>query len=213
MKIGVVSDVHCNVNGLVGALQGMGKVDAVLCAGDTVYGFRFSNQIIDLIRTRNIQMVMGNHDRDFLKIWHERKGSNGYISPENLDFLYEINWTMETEIGGRHIFMTHGSPFDPYLEYMFKHNPKFKRLGDLDVDICILGHTHEALVERVGNVLVVNPGSCGEARNPGAPYLTYAVIDTDTLEASIHRVHDIDQSRGLLDSGDELATGDVDTGV
>ena len=33
----------------------------------------------------------------------------------------------------------------------------------------ILGHTHYQMAERIGGVLVINPGSAGEARDPRNP--------------------------------------------
>ncbi|MCX6020686.1 MAG: metallophosphoesterase family protein [Chloroflexi bacterium] len=198
MKIGIISDVHCNVQGLQGALEGMEDCDEVFCAGDAVYGFRFSNDVIDLIRTRGVRMVMGNHDRDFLRVWKERGGSNGHINPENLEFLIDTPYQLQIELGGRRIWMTHGSPIEPYWEYVFHHNPKYKKFGELETDILLLGHTHEAHVERVGKVLICNPGSAGEMRDPTRPFLTYATIDLQSEEAKVHIVQEPDPSRGLF---------------
>ena len=43
MKLGIVADVHCNIEGLRAALDLMGPIDELICAGDAVYQFRFSN--------------------------------------------------------------------------------------------------------------------------------------------------------------------------
>lgn len=210
MKIGIISDIHCNLAGLQGALRSMGKVDVIFCAGDAVFGYRFSNEVIDIIRTLGMYMVMGNHDHDFLKVYQERNGSNGYISPKNMAFLERVPMFLEVTLGGKKIFMTHASPFEPFNDYLFRHNEKFKRLGELDADIVILGHTHIAVVERIGKVLVINPGSCGEARDPYRPYLTYALLDLETEEAKICTIDALDESRGLLAEADESGMGDVD---
>ena len=37
MLLGIVSDLHCNIQGLDKALELMGDVDQVLCLGDTIY--------------------------------------------------------------------------------------------------------------------------------------------------------------------------------
>ena len=52
MRIGIVSDIHCNHEALRVALERMGDVDELLCAGDSVYQFRFSNEVMALLRER-----------------------------------------------------------------------------------------------------------------------------------------------------------------
>jgi len=37
LKLGIVSDLHCNIDGLDRALETMGRVDALLCLGDSIY--------------------------------------------------------------------------------------------------------------------------------------------------------------------------------
>lgn len=199
MKIGILSDIHCNVRGLLRALEGMGQVDAIFCAGDAVYGYRFSNEVYDIIRERRMYMVMGNHDWDILRTHGDTWGANGKISPENLVFLKSLPRILEVNLNGKRILMTHGTPFEPNYEYVYRHSEKFQKLKEIPADIIILGHTHIVVVERVGHALVINPGSCGEARDPQYPFqLTYAVLDLETEEVQICAFDDPDQSRGAI---------------
>ena len=46
MKLGIVSDLHCNIDGLDRALETMGPIDALLCLGDGIFEYRFSNAVI-----------------------------------------------------------------------------------------------------------------------------------------------------------------------
>ena len=62
MRIGIVSDIHCNAAGLLAALKGMGDVDALICSGDTVYQYRFSNDVLVILRGAGAHLVLGNHD-------------------------------------------------------------------------------------------------------------------------------------------------------
>ena len=44
----------------------------------------------------------------------------------------------------------------------------------------LYGHTHMQVAERVGGVLVVNPGSAGDARDhANGRRLSFAVLDTE----------------------------------
>ena len=53
-------------------------------------------------------------------------------------------------------------------------------------DFVLYGHTHHQLVRRVGRVLVINPGSAGEARDSGnGRQLSCAVLDSETGEVVV----------------------------
>ena len=45
MRIGIVSDIHGNMAGLLRAVELMGEVDELLCLGDSIYDYRFSNDV------------------------------------------------------------------------------------------------------------------------------------------------------------------------
>lgn len=205
MKIGVISDIHCNAKGLLGALEGMADCDEVFCAGDAVYGFRWSNEVIELLRTRGVIMVMGNHDRDFMRVWHERGGSNGKIDPENLAFIERTPFQRKIEIGGQRILIAHGSPIEPYWDYVFHGSQRYRDFSQIDTDILLLGHTHVSYVDLSGKVLVCNPGSAGDSRDPLKPYPTYATIDLQSGEGIIHRILEPDLTRPTFNRFDREA--------
>ncbi|MEK6739155.1 MAG: metallophosphoesterase, partial [Planctomycetota bacterium] len=69
MRIGIVSDIHCNHEALRVALERMGGVDELLCAGDSVYQFRFSNEVMALLRERGARYILGNHEEVLLGKW------------------------------------------------------------------------------------------------------------------------------------------------
>ena len=53
--------------------------------------------------------------------------------------------------------------------------------ASLDARFVLYGHTHMQVARRVGDVLVVNPGSAGDARDhANGRRLSFAVLDTDT---------------------------------
>tara|TARA_B100000405_G_C16322077_1_gene276912 strand:- start:253 stop:468 length:216 start_codon:yes stop_codon:yes gene_type:complete len=61
-----------------------------------------------------------------------------------------------------------------------------ERFGEADADFVLFGHTHQQVIHRAGNVLVVNPGSAGDARDPdNGRQLSCAILDTETEKARI----------------------------
>ena len=64
---------------------------------------------------------------------------------------------------------------------------ELQRFDEADADIVLYGHTHQQLVRRIGRVLVINPGSAGDGRDPrNGRQLSCAVLDTATEEVAVH---------------------------
>lgn len=184
VKIGIVSDLHSNAVGLAAALDRMGPVDLLLCAGDMVEEFRFDNELIGLLRERDAHCVLGNHDQWFLHGWNKRGGIPG-ADPELVAWMEARPKQIELEVAGRLLLMTHASPCPPYDQYVYAHSPELKRLADVRADYIVLGHTHTQMARQVGEVLVVNPGSAGLAQDPkNGRQLSYAVLDAASGEVS-----------------------------
>ncbi|HYM15036.1 MAG TPA: metallophosphoesterase family protein [Dehalococcoidia bacterium] len=183
MRIGIIADVHCNDAALQIALGRMGEVDELLCAGDAVYQFRFSNEVMELLRERGARYILGNHEDVLLGKWGERARAADWVRRDELAYMAGQASRLEATVGGKKLLMVHGSPFEPHNEYIYPNSASLSRLGTLDADYVILGHTHYQMAERVGRVLVINPGSAGEARDArNAFQLSYAVLDTQTDE-------------------------------
>jgi len=59
----------------------------------------------------------------------------------------------------------HSTPWEPRGTYVHPESALLARFGEAEADIVLYGHTHQQLARRIGNVLVINPGSAGEARD------------------------------------------------
>jgi putative phosphoesterase len=186
MRIGIVSDVHCNHEGLRVALERMGGVDELLCAGDSVYQFRFSNEVMSLLRERGARYILGNNEDVLLGTWGERARSAEWVRADDLAYMAEQPYRLTTTLpGAKSLVMVHGSPWEPYNEYIYPNSPSLARLGEIESDYVVLGHTHYQMAERVGRTLVINPGSAGEARDARNHFrLSYAILDTETDEVT-----------------------------
>lgn len=181
VRIGIVSDLHCNAAGLALAIERMGAIDELWCAGDIVSQSRFSNEIIELLVAHDARCVQGNHDQMLLSAQGVRARSAPQVRSELVDYLAELPQHLEFDIAGTRVLMTHATPFAPHSEYVWAHSRELQRMAEVDADIVILGHTHQAMAVQVGSVLVVNPGSAGQPVNDGTgPALSCAVLDTVT---------------------------------
>jgi putative phosphoesterase len=185
MRIGILSDIHCNVAGLLLALDRMGPVDELLCAGDTIFEYRFSNEVVEILRERGARIVLGNHEQVFYGPHGARARGSASIRKDLLDYLAAQPLNIETVVGGKRLLMTHGSPLAPYDRYVFPGTPELAELETLDAGFVILGHTHHQMAERVARSLVINPGSAGDARDlRNGRRLSYAVLDTQSEDVT-----------------------------
>ena len=211
MKVGIIADVHCNDAALRIALDRMGQVDELLCAGDAVYQFRFSNEVVEMLRERGARYIVGNHEQVLLGKWGERARRADWVRQDAVTYMAEQPSHMTTTIGGKTLVMVHGSPFEPHNEYIYPNSPSLSRLATIDADYIVLGHTHYQMAEQVGRALVINPGSAGEARDPRNAFrLSYAVLDTASGEVTFDDFQDptraaVDPS--IIPGGGERTSG------
>lgn len=179
MRVGIVSDIHCNLPGLERALELMGDIDALFCAGDVVYQYRWSNEVVELLRDLNAYVVKGNHEEVLFGPAGERLRSHPSVRRDLLEWLDSQPYRLRVTVDGKDVVMTHGSPWPPFDEYHYPHESIWSRAAELDCDVLIVGHTHFQMCKRFGRVLVINPGSAGEPRDPRNGFqLSCAVWDT-----------------------------------
>lgn len=194
MRIGIVSDIHANADGLATAFERMGDVDELLCAGDMVEEFRFSNEVLQMLRDRNARCVLGNHDIGLLSPHGVRARSAEHVDQALVRWLEAQPKSIEMTVGGKHLLMTHASPLDPHTQYVFPHSPELKKMRHIEADYIILGHTHAQMAHRTGRALVINPGSAGQARDhSNGKQLSYAVLDTSTDEVFFDNYQPVNQ--------------------
>jgi putative phosphoesterase len=185
-RIGLLSDIHCNLAAVDVALAALDDCDELLCAGDLMYQYRFSGDVLARLKQRGVHSILGNHDKIVLYHPNHPLRASPTVDPEWLAYLGGLPNTLVLDSGGIRIRMFHGSPWDDELgqitPYIYPQSHEHLRsLGEIDADVIVLGHTHIPFVHQTERALVVNPGSCSEPRDgSGTPMC--AVLDTSSLE-------------------------------
>jgi putative phosphoesterase len=193
LKIGIVSDVHCNAAGLLRALDILRDADELICLGDSIYEYRFSNDVIRLLRDRGAHTILGNHEEGFLGPQGSRARQAEWIDPSLLKWLAERSKRLQLTIGGKKLLVVHSTPWEPRGAYVYPHSSLLARFGEADADFVLYGHTHHQLTRRIGTVLVINPGSTGEARDSSNQrQLSCAILDTVTEEVLVSNFPEIE---------------------
>lgn len=186
MKLGIVSDIHGNLPGLQAALAAMGAVDDLLCLGDSISQHRFSNEVVGLLRNLGARMILGNHEELFLSEVGTRAREQDQVDQDLVAFLADQPLRRTLTYDGKTILMIHSTPWEPRGEYIYPHNEKLGQFAEAGADFVLYGHTHAEVVRRIGEVVIVNPGSAGESRyTPGGWRLSCALLDTATDEVRL----------------------------
>jgi putative phosphoesterase len=186
VKVGIVSDIHCNAAGLCRALELMGDIDALFCLGDSIYEYRFSNAVVRLLIEHRAEVINGNHEECFFGPQGERARARAGIDRRLAGWLADRPHRRELTIGGKRLLLVHSTPWEPRGQYVYPHSAELARFGEAEADIVLYGHTHHQVVQRFGRVLVINPGSAGDARdNRNGGQLSCAVLDTQSEEVEL----------------------------
>ena len=186
MRVGIISDIHANVQGLRLALDAMGDIDELLCLGDSIFEYQFSNDVIGLLRDRQAHVIQGNHEEVFLSEAGRRARERPGIDAALLGWLADQPHRRTVELGGRRILMVHSTPWEPRGGYVYPHSAHLERFAEADADFVLYGHTHAQVVRQIGRVTIVNPGSAGDARDSNnGRQLSCAVLETATGEVTV----------------------------
>ena len=92
----------------------------------------------------------------------------------------------ELRVGAKTLLLVHSTPWEPRGTYVYPQSALLDRFAEAEADFVLYGHTHHQVVRRVGRVLVINPGSAGDARDPrNGGRLSCAVLDTVSEDVTL----------------------------
>lgn len=195
MRLGVVSDVHGNLQALDAVLAALAAVgvDAHICLGDLVgYGPR-PDACIERIAALGAICVAGNHD--LVAIGGEGLERCGPLARQTLEWTREHldgasrrfldALPLEARLHG--VLLTHGAIGDPW-RYISTQDDAEAELRELarrgGEQWLLVGHTHHPLTVTVDGRRLVNPGAVGQSREREA-LARYAVIDLDAGDVQL----------------------------
>jgi putative phosphoesterase len=191
VKIAVISDIHGNIYALMRTFEDIDeqRVDLTICLGDLVGYGPHPNEVIALIKRRNITCLKGNYDAsvvdgDFTFI--RNNTVNSFVLPwsceevraSNKYYLSTLPTFFDYDANGVKIKFTHGSP-NAINEYLYENEENTENvMKNLGEDILVCGHTHIPTYKKFNDKIFINPGSVGKPKI-GRPNITYAIINID----------------------------------
>jgi putative phosphoesterase len=225
-RVTIFGDIHGNLPALEAVLADMDAHDLspLYCLGDLVGYGTFPNEVIDMIRERNIPTLMGNYDQGvgnnsddcgcaYTSKVAEELGkrsiawSNENTTDENKSNLRQLTDQIPLELDGLRVQLVHGSP-RKINEYLYEDRPDatMERLLDLaQADVLVCGHTHIPYHRILPSGRhVVNAGSVGKPKD-GDPQACYVVLETNgrDLTVTFRRVpYNIERAAQAIEASD-----------
>lgn len=207
MKLGLISDIHGNLQALEAVLKALRleAVDLILCAGDLVCYGANPNEAIELLQTERIPCVTGNYD--YACAFDLSKVSRGSSSPESeaikqatlrwtkehlsrtsQHFLQTLPWRSNFTFEGVRIALFHAG-----LDYLDENYLPQNGKGFMDLskrvksDVVIFGHTHLAFTNQTARALFINPGAVGRSLD-GNVRAAYATLELPSKHVELKRL-------------------------
>lgn len=183
MRIGIVSDIHCQPEALKRAIAAMGRIDRLICLGDAISQASFCNETVSLLRTHDALAILGNHEETFLD-GPGRQGPN--VDARLADWLAQRPTHVEIRLGDLRALIVHSTPWPSRHAYVPHTHRDFHRFAVPGFDVVMYGHTHQPIACNVRDTLVINPGSVGEGRPTLHGFVrSCAVLDVAARRATI----------------------------
>lgn len=211
-RIALISDIHGNLTALEAALADIKKhkADVTVCLGDVALDGPQPVEVIHRLRDLVIPVVMGNTD-DWLLHPQPEKAKDDDARRQQAIALWAAEQLTETErallaayaptlafnLDGTSLLCYHGSPrsCEERIEPETPTKELDKFFEEQQATLLAGGHTHEAMVRRYGESVILNPGSvgrpmmhpqAGSEKNTYNPlWAEYALITVDGADLTI----------------------------
>jgi len=230
MLIAVISDLHSNLEATRAVFKEIDnrKPDRIVCLGDLTGYNANPNEVMDIIREREIHTIMGNHDAAVCGLedpWFFRSAAKKAIQwqleilrQEHKEWLAKLKEQMRFNdccLG------VHGSPThrDDYIIDWLDAMRQIEYLDKEKVRFCFFGHSHrQAFFSDKGatqltgrqdvyhlhpmNRYFLNPGAVGQPRDRD-PRAAFLYFDADKMTVEYCRVdYDIASTQqSIIDAG------------
>ena len=153
--------------------------DRIVFGGD-IFGYYYgAKDVISILRDCHAECILGNHDEMLLKLLNDNiskeyliaRYGNSYksideeLNEQEIDFVKKLPRSINIETDGLNLLFVHGSIDNPTNGRIYPDKEEFDNELYKAYDYVFMGHTHHKMIKRVGNCILVNPGSIGQQRD------------------------------------------------
>ncbi len=142
-------------------------------------------QVKRYIEIADVVLFLGDGEKDIDEITADFTGEVYKVSG-NCDYLRVNPAEQLIVLGDKRIFMCHGHKYG--VNYGL--NSIYYRGREVEADIVLFGHTHVPVIEYIGDMLIMNPGSMSLGRGLKQRTMGYIKIDGKApVEATIEEIN------------------------
>ncbi|MCP4638999.1 MAG: metallophosphoesterase family protein [bacterium] len=215
MRIAIIADLHANLEAVSAVFRQIDalKPDKTICLGDLVGYNANPNEVVDMVREREIPVVMGNHDAAVCGLedpWFFRAAAKKAIEWQ-FDRVRDDNRKWLASCPEQIVFRgsyvgVHGSPSsrDDYIIDWLDAMRQLEYLNGREVNACFFGHSHRpSFFSEKGNAppsdgtnirelhpsnrYFINPGAVGQPRDRD-PRAAFGLFDAQKMTFEFCRV-------------------------
>ncbi len=229
MLIAIIADLHANLEATRAVLGDIDKrkPDKTICLGDLTGYNANPNEVVELVREREIPTIMGNHDAAVCGLedpWFFREAAKRVIEWQidqlNDDHRRWLSSCPEQIVFRGSCLGVHGSPSsrDDYIIDWLDAMRQLEFLNGRDVSVCFFGHSHRpSFFSEKGNTTshtadvrqlhpanryFINPGAVGQPRDRD-PRAAYGLFESDKMTFEFCRIeYDVETcQRKIIEAG------------
>lgn len=227
-RITIFGDIHGNLSALEAVFEDMDarKRNNLYCLGDLVGYGTFPNEVVELVRGRDIPTIMGNYDQGVgndsddcgcaYKTEEARKmgeqsiaWSNAHTTSENKAYLRTLHQSIPVQLGDLKVLLVHGSP-RKINEYLYEDRPdaSLERIMDgVDADVLVCGHTHLPYHKVLpSGRQIINAGSVGKPKdnNPDSCYVVMSAEGKQLNVEFIRVAYDVEKAAQAVEAAEGM---------
>ena len=193
MLLGIIADLHANLEATCAVLKKLDEVRPakIVCLGDVTGYYSNPNEVIEILRERNISIVLGNHDAAVCGVdepWFFNENAQSAIHWQRANVKSEHMAWLRSAVGelrvNCEILAVHGAPGnrDDYILDWLDSMRYIEYLVTAQARVCFFGHSHRPcifgargiqprpnhnglFVLNPHNRYFINPGSVGQPRD------------------------------------------------
>jgi len=230
MLIAVIADLHANLEAATAVFREIDRrgPDRIFCLGDLTGYNAQPNEVMAMVRERDVPTIMGNHDAAVCGLedpWFFRAAAKRAIEWQ-MDVLNDEHRTWLLRAPEQMVFSciclgVHGSPSsrDDYIIDWLDAMRQLEFLNGRDISFCFFGHSHRPSFFsekgaaqppvpgsthelRTANRYFINPGAVGQPRDRD-PRAAFGLFDLEKKTFEFCRVeYDIETcARKIIHAG------------